>query len=172
MLGCGGRALLDFEDELPTYTICRYGKMKRLHFLQNKAWRATQKLHLVHTDVEGPHTTSSLNESKFYIAFIDDHTRMCWIYFMKVKFEVADIFYKFKGWVENQSRCKMQVIKVDNGIEYTFENFDKFCESAGIEHQLIASYAPQQNGVVERKNQTLTKMTRCFWYDKALPKKL
>ena len=45
---------------------------------------------------------------------------------MKVKFEVADIFYKSKGWVENQSRRKMQVIKFDNGTEYTFEKFNKF----------------------------------------------
>ena len=34
--------------------------------------------------------------------------RMCWIYFMKLKYEVADIFVKFKAWVETQSRCKMQ----------------------------------------------------------------
>ena len=70
---------------------------------------------------------------------------------MKVKFEVVDIFYKFKGWVENQSRCKMQVIKFDNGTEYTFEIFNKFCGSASIEHQLIAPYTPKQNGVVEKK---------------------
>ena len=45
---------------------------------------------------------------------------------MKVKFEVADIFCKFKAWVENQRRCKMQVIKYDNGTEYTSENLTSF----------------------------------------------
>ena len=40
---------------------------------------------------------SSLNESKFYIAFIDDYIRMCWIYFIKLKFKAADIFEKFKA---------------------------------------------------------------------------
>ncbi|KAL9432809.1 hypothetical protein AB3S75_027762 [Citrus x aurantiifolia] len=68
---------------------------------------------------------------------------MCWIYFMKLKSKVADIIVKFKAWVETQNRCKMQVIRFDNGTEYTFEKFNKFCEDSGIEHQLTAPYTPQ-----------------------------
>jgi len=115
--------------------------------------------------------TPSLNDSKYYIAFIDDYLRMCWIYCMKFKSNVADIFMKFKAWVETQSGCKMQVIKFDSGTEYTFEKFNKFCVDADIEHQLIAPYTPQQNGVVERKNQTIMEMTRCLLHDKGLSKK-
>ena len=128
-----GEGLPELEEELSTCAACQYGKQTRLPFPQNKAWRATQKLQLVHTDVGGPQQTPSLNGSKFYIAFIDDHTRMCWIYFMKFKSEVADIFWKFKAWVENQSRCKLQVIRSDNGTEYTSKKFNKFCENAGID---------------------------------------
>ncbi|RVW98283.1 Retrovirus-related Pol polyprotein from transposon RE1 [Vitis vinifera] len=166
-----GEGLPELEVKPPTCVACQYGKQTRLPFPQNKAWRATQKLQLVHTDVGGPQRTSSLNGSKFYIAFIDDHTRMCWIYFMKFKSEVADIFWKFKAWAENQSKCKMQVIRSDNGTEYTLEKFNKFCEDAGIEHQLTTPYTPQQNGVVERKNRTLMEMTRCLLHEKGLPKK-
>ncbi|RVW91832.1 Copia protein [Vitis vinifera] len=54
-------------------------------------------------------------------------------------------------WVENQSSCRMQMIRSDNGKEYTNEIFDKFCEKAGIEHQLTAPYTPQQNGVKRDK---------------------
>ena len=167
-----GEGLPELEEELPTCAAFQYGKQTRLPFPKNKAWRATQKLQLVHTDVGGPQKTPSLNDSKFYIAFIDDHTRMCWIYFMKFKSEVANIFWKFKAWVENQSKCKMQVIRSDNGTEYTSEKFNKFCENEGIEHQLTAPYTPQQNGVVERKNRTVMEMTRCLLHDKGLPKKL
>ena len=90
---------------------------------------------------------------------------------MKFKSEVVDIFWKFKAWAENQSKCKMQVIRSDNGTEYTLEKFNKFCEDADIEHQLTTPYTPQQNGVVERKNRTLIEMTRCLLHDKGLPKK-
>ena len=58
------------------------------------------------------------------------------------------------------------MIKFDNGIEYTFEKFNKFCGSAGIEHQLIAPYTPKQNGVVEKKieNSKLRLQTQQFFY--------
>jgi hypothetical protein len=100
------KGLPDLEEELPSCAACQYGKQTRLLFPQNKTWRATQKLQLVHTNVGGPLKIPSLNGSKYYIAFIDDHTRMCWIYFMKYKSEVADIFWKFKAWVEKQIHTK------------------------------------------------------------------
>jgi transposase InsO family protein len=90
---------------------------------------------------------------------------------MKFKAEVANIFGKFKAWIETQSNCKIQVIRSDNGTEYTSEKFNRFCEDAGIEHQLTSPYSPQQNGVVERKNRTVMEMTRCLLHDKGLPKK-
>ena len=90
---------------------------------------------------------------------------------MKFKAEVANIFGKFKAWIENQSNYKIQVIRSDNGTEYTSEKLNRFCEDAGIEHQLTAPYSPQQNGVVERKNRTVMEMTRCLLYDKGLSKK-
>ena len=165
------KGLPELEEELPTCAACQYGKQTRLPFPQNKAWRASQKLQLIHTDVGGPMKTLSLNGSKYYIVFIDDNTRMCWIYFMKLKSEVADIFWKFKAWVETQSKYKLQVIRSDNGTEYTSEKFNKFCEDAGIEHQLTAPYSPQQNGTAERKNRSIMEMARCLLHDKGLPKK-
>ncbi|KAJ6917859.1 Retrovirus-related Pol polyprotein from transposon RE1 [Populus alba x Populus x berolinensis] len=103
------KGLPDLEEDLPLRAACQYGKQTRLPFPHKKNWRATQKLQLVHTDVGGPLKISSLNGNKYYIIFIDDHTTMCWIYFMKYKSEVADIFWKFKAWVEKQSTHKMQV---------------------------------------------------------------
>ena len=73
--------------------------------------------------------------------------------------------------VEKQSKCKIKVIRSDNCAEYTSKKFNKFCEDAGIVHQLTAPYNPQQNGVVEEKNKTILEMTRCLLHEKDLPKK-
>jgi len=70
---------------------CQYGKQVRSHFLLT-VWRATHKVQLVHTNVRGPQKTSSLNGNKYYIVFIDDYIRFCWIYFLKLKSEVANVF--------------------------------------------------------------------------------
>ena len=67
---------------------------------------------------------------------------MCWIYFLRFKSEVADVFWKFKQWIENKSGCTIQMLRSDNGKEYTSNKFNKFCEEAGIEHQLTAPYTP------------------------------
>ncbi|KAA3465958.1 Retrovirus-related Pol polyprotein from transposon TNT 1-94 [Gossypium australe] len=77
------------------------------------------------------------------VAFINDFTRMCWIFFLKFKLEVAGVFWKFKKTVENQSGNDIQILRSDNGKEYTSENFKAFYEEIGIEHQLTASYTPQ-----------------------------
>ena len=53
---------------------------------------------------------------------------------MKQKLEVAEVFLKFKRWIENQSSYKIQVIRSNNGIEHTSQRFNSFLEEAGIEH--------------------------------------
>ncbi|KAH9704543.1 hypothetical protein KPL70_011512 [Citrus sinensis] len=150
--------------------VCQLGKQARLSFPVNKAWRAVEKLQLIHTDVCGPMRTASLNGNRYFMVLIDDFSRMCWVYFLKQKSEVASVFWKFKTWIENQSGCKIKVIRSDNGTEYTTDKFAKFCEAAGIEHQLTATYTPQQNGVSERKNRTVMEMARCLLFEKEMPK--
>lgn len=92
-------------------------------------------------------------------------------FFLKFKSEVAGVFLKFKKLVENESGCNIQVLRSDNGREYTSGEFNSFCEEAGIKHQLTAPYTPQQNGVSERRNRYIMEMTRCMLHEKNLPKK-
>ncbi|XP_021609063.1 uncharacterized protein LOC110612592 [Manihot esculenta] len=133
-------SMASLEKEISSCNACQFGKQIRLPFAKI-AWRASQKLQLVHTDLGG------------------------------FKSEVAGVFYRFKTWAKNQSKCKMMVLRSDNGKEYTSYQFNKFCEEARIEHQLTTPYTPQQNGVSERKNRTIMEMTRCLLHEKNLPKK-
>ena len=82
----------------------------------------------------GPQRTPSLKGSIYYVVFIDDFTRMCWIFFLKFKSEVAGVFWKFKKMVENQSGCKIQALRSDNGKEYTSGEFNLFCQETSIKH--------------------------------------
>jgi transposase InsO family protein len=159
----------ELDDHISNCKACQFGKQSRKPFPKT-TWRATKKLQLIHTDIAGPQRTSSLNGSLYYAIFIDDFTRMCWIFFLKHKSEVAQVFWKFKARVENESGCKIQALRSDNGKEYTSEAFDRFCDDAGIHHQLTVPYTPQQNGVSERRNRFILEMTRCMLHEKNLPK--
>ncbi|KAG8492727.1 hypothetical protein CXB51_010487 [Gossypium anomalum] len=146
------------------------GKQARLPFPTNTTWRASSKLELVHSDVCGPMRTESLSGNRYFILFIDDCTRYCWVYFLKHKSEVAQVFIKFKAAVETETGCKIKTIRSDNGTEYTSAQFQALCKDAGIKHQLTNVYTPQQNGVSERKNRSLMDMARCLLFEKNLPK--
>lgn len=98
--------------------------------------------------------------------FIDDLTKMTWIYFMNSKSQAFSYFKKFKYLAETQSGFKVKKLRSDNGKEYTSSEFFKFCEDVGIQHQLTVPYSPQQNEVCERKNRTLLEMARSMLYEK------
>ena len=50
-------------------------------------------LEIIHSDVCGPMSSSSLSGYVYYVSFIDNFSRKRWIYFMKNKYEV---FIKLK----------------------------------------------------------------------------
>lgn len=81
---------------------CAMGKHHRNSFPQGGAQRANETLELVHTDMCGPMSTTSLGGNKYFIFFNDDYTHMTWVYFMEQKFEVYGIFKKLKSLVENK----------------------------------------------------------------------
>ena len=82
---------------------CLLGKQHQLPFSTDKAWRAKDLLELIHTDVCRPMRTHSHHNNRYFILFIDDFSRMTWVYFLKAKSEVFEIFKKFKVLVEKQS---------------------------------------------------------------------
>jgi transposase InsO family protein len=71
---------------------------------------------------------------------------------MKNKDEAFSLFLEFGVQVENQKKNNIKVLRLDNGREYTPNEFKDFCKEAGIKRELTASYNPQQNGVAERNN--------------------
>ena len=70
--------------------------------------------------------------------------------------------------VENQLNKKIKMIISDRGGEYEFP-FQEICLENGIIHQMTASYTLQQNGVAERKNQTLKEMMNSLLLSSGLP---
>ena len=72
---------------------CTKGKQTRLKF--GTAIHNTEGiLDYVHTDVWGPSKTSSLGGKHYYVSFVDDYSRRVWVYTMKTKNEVLEVFIK------------------------------------------------------------------------------
>ncbi|KAM2967251.1 hypothetical protein FF1_027536 [Malus domestica] len=63
-------------------------------------------------------------------------------------------------------------MRSDRGGEFTSKEFQEFCEANGIRRPLTVPRSPQQNGVAERKNQTIIDMARSMLKSKRLPKEM
>ena len=127
------------------------------------AWRACATLELMHVDICGSTRTPSLSNKRYFLLFVDDYTRMIWIYFLDQKSEEFSFFVD-----DNQ----MKTLRTNRGGEFIYKPFMQYCKENGIQRQLIVQRAPQQNGVAERKNRTIEEMARSMLKGKGLPNML
>ncbi|XP_039309258.1 uncharacterized protein LOC113005856 isoform X1 [Solenopsis invicta] len=64
--------------------------------------------------------------------------------------------------VETYFNQKLSRLRCDNGREYLSTEMKNFCASQGIQFEFTIRYTPQQNGVAERMNRTITERARCM----------
>lgn len=147
--------------------VCSKGKHARKPFKETGT-RANKPLEIVHSDVCGPMSVNSLGGHRYYVSFIDDFTRKVFVYIMTSKNEVFAKFLAFKSRVENETECKIKILRTDNGTEYVNNRFKQFFEANGIKHEYSAPYSPQQNGLSERMNRTIVEKARCMLIDAKL----
>jgi 5'-3' exoribonuclease 2 len=139
---------------------CILGKQKRVNFKKARRAPAKEKLELVHTDVWGPASVSSIGGKQYFVTFIDDHSRKVWVYFLRHKSDVFEAFKKWKAMVENETGLKIKKLRSDNGGEYEDNEFKKFCYQSRIKLIRTVPGTPQQNGTAERMNRTLIEKAR------------
>lgn len=127
---------------------CQLGKAHQLPFASSQHV-STAPLQLIHTDVWGP-AISSVNNSKYYVSFVDDFSRYVWIYFLKYKSDVESVFLQFQKHVETMLNSKIRSVQSDWGGEY--HRLHNYFKSTGIEHRISCPHTHQQNGIAERKH--------------------
>ncbi|GKV32209.1 hypothetical protein SLEP1_g40826 [Rubroshorea leprosula] len=159
-----------FDSPSEICEICVVSKKHRDSFPKDRSWKAKQVLDLVHSDLCEPINPTSNGGKQYFITFVDDYSRKTWVYFLQTKSETLAAFKNFKVLAENEVGRSVKVLRTDRGGEFNSKEFADFCESNGIKRQLIAAYAPQQNGVCERRNHTIMNMVRSLMSKSGLPK--
>nr|CCA26622.1 putative polyprotein [Albugo laibachii Nc14] len=82
------------------------------------------------------------------------------------KSEVTTECIENKNAMELQRVTKIKGIRTDNESEFPNQIFDEFCRVNGIIYQKTVPYSPQQNGVAERMNRTITEKARSMTHYK------
>ncbi|WVY95960.1 hypothetical protein V8G54_028111 [Vigna mungo] len=151
---------------------CLIGKQTRRPFKKQLEPRSKERLKVVHSDVCGPIEPSTVTGNRYFVTFVDKFSRMVWVFFMKQKNEVLEIFNKFKKLTEKESERKIKLLITDGGGEYTSREFESLCQDNGIKHEVIAAYTPEHNGLAERHNRTIMNMARCMLKEKDVVREL
>jgi transposase InsO family protein len=93
---------------------------------------------------------------------VDDLSCYMWVVVLGSKGEAADAIRRAQAAAEAEYGRKLCVLRTDNGGEFTVAEFVSYRVDEGVQRHYSASYSPQQNGVIERYNQTVVGMAQAL----------
>ncbi|KAL4585655.1 hypothetical protein LXL04_010278 [Taraxacum kok-saghyz] len=122
---------------------------------------------LLYSDVWGPAPSFSMNGNRYFLLFIDDHSKFVWIYFLSHKSQVFPTFVQFHKMIKNQFSSDIKQIQSDWGGEY--RNFTTYLNDHGIGHRVSCPYTQEQNDAVERRNRVIVEKGLSLLAHSSLP---
>jgi hypothetical protein len=85
------------------------------------------------------------------------------------KGEAANAIRRAQAAAEAECGRKLRVLRTDNDDEFRAAEFTSYCADEGVQRHYSAPYSPQQNDVVERRNQTVVRMARALLKQRGMP---
>jgi transposase InsO family protein len=138
---------------------CLAGKQRRATFPTVAKFHAEKKLELVHGDLCGPVMPATPGGKQYFFLLVDDVSRYMWLVLLATKDEALAAFTTFQTQVEAEVKRKIGTLRTDRGGEFTARSFTDHCTKQGVQRHLTAPYTPEENGVMERRNQSIMGMT-------------
>lgn len=162
-----GMPQLEHVDQL--CDACLAGKHRRTPFPQRALRRSTEVLQLLHGDLCGPITPPTPSGNRYFLLLVDDYSRYMWIALLPSKDGAPTAIKRIQAAAERKTGKLVRALRTDRGGEFLAGDFEKYCAELGMHRELTAPYSPQQNGVVERRNQTVVSTARSMMKAKDLP---
>ena len=104
----------------------------------------SKALELVHIDLFGPTTYTSICGNKYGFVIVDDFTRYTWVFFLVDKNDVFATFKNFIKRIHNEFETTIKKVRSDNGSEFKNTRVDELCDEFGIRHQFLVKYILNQ----------------------------
>ncbi|XP_019225026.1 PREDICTED: uncharacterized protein LOC109206644 [Nicotiana attenuata] len=105
----------------------------------------------------------------WHTRLVDDHSRLTWLYLLKLKSDVIVVLKNFIKLVQNQFNRTIKAFRSDNGGEFLNNECNALFQNYGIMHQRTCVYTPQQNGIVERKHRHILEVVRALRFQGGNP---
>ncbi|GKE58389.1 zinc finger, CCHC-type containing protein [Tanacetum coccineum] len=108
--------ILAFDMDTEKCKTCMRNKITKKPFQNVK--RETEVLELIHGNLCDPHATPSLGNKKYFVIFIDDASRFCYVSLLHSKDEALNKFKVFKTKVKLQQWPQIKIFRTDRGGKY------------------------------------------------------
>jgi len=113
---------------------------------------------------------NNISGAKWFISFVDDHTRVTWLFLVKEKSETQSFVPNFHKMIQTRFQAKIQILRSDNAKEYFNSILVEYFRENGIVQQSSCIDTLQQNGVDEQKNRHLLEVARSVMFSMNVPK--
>ena len=80
---------------------------------------STNIFDLIHSNVYGPSSVSSIGGSQYFVVFVDDYSLYSWIFLIKHHFELLQVYSNFAKMATTQFSKRTKIFQSDNALEYT-----------------------------------------------------
>ncbi|GKA34147.1 retrovirus-related pol polyprotein from transposon TNT 1-94, partial [Tanacetum coccineum] len=139
---------------------CGLGKSKKSSHQPKDKDTNQEKLHLLHMDLCGPMRVVSINGKSYILVIVNDYSRFTWVRFLRTKDEAPMAIIECIKNIQVRLNATVRNVRTNNGTKFVNQILREFYENVGISHQTFVACTPQQNDVVERRNQTLVEAAR------------
>ena len=99
------------------YDVCEFAKHICAIFPASNN-RCHTPFELIHSDIWGPSLIPNVSGARWFVSFIDDCTRLTWVFLLKSKYDVSDILPNFFSMIHNQFRIQIKRFRSNNVGDY------------------------------------------------------
>jgi hypothetical protein len=139
----------------------RMGKATNLDQPLPNLTRAEKPMQIVHFDLFGPIKQPSFAGHSYCGVFVDDHSRYTWVYTVKNKSEVFDMFKRFYADTAIvRSKYPLCCVRRDNAGENMSNALKSWLLDNGIRSESSTPHEPWQNGRAEVQIRVLCNLAR------------
>jgi hypothetical protein len=111
------------------------------------------------------------NRDEWILHFLDDATRMNFVYTLPVKPLLPDSVQEFTTWVRRHYRYEVKTFRTDNETSLR-KRFTTWVKDNGYTVESSTTYTPEQNGAAEKAGHAIIVKARLIWIRANLPKNL
>lgn len=146
---------------------CIRGKQADKSFPQVSE-KPNNRLDIIVSDLSGPWPTSH-GGKRYYMSLVDLATSYVEVHCLRQKSDATAVIKHYVVRQENLLKDLPKIFRSDRGTEYVNNELQTFFKEKGIKIQLTCPDSPQQNGVAERLNRTLSDAIRAQLLAHELP---